>query len=83
MERRAITGQEIERRLRELDHQREAGEIDWREYRSSRADLLALLAEPEILSFEEHRQQLFTQRGFGSRADAGDLDFDRYRRRAA
>jgi hypothetical protein len=83
MERRGITGHEIERRLGELEHQRESGEIDWREYRSAKADLLALLAEPDILSFEEHRQRLHFQRDFNSRSESRDADFDRYRRRAA
>ena len=74
---------DVHRRLRELEHQREAGAIDWREFRAAKASLLATLTandngapngEEEIISLQRHL--------LGGRVEQ-DAEFDRSRRRAA
>ncbi|MFO0868037.1 MAG: hypothetical protein U0935_03745 [Pirellulales bacterium] len=52
---------EVYRRLRQLEHALEAGDLDWREYRATKAELMASLGsdeqgdgsgEADLLSFE-------------------------------
>ncbi|MFO0903928.1 MAG: hypothetical protein U0939_13065 [Pirellulales bacterium] len=72
---------EIQRRLGELEHQHEAGAIEWREYRAARAELLAML-HGDGASARTEREQIYSfQQAYAERA--ARYEADPLRRRAA